>query len=330
MANKFNFLLKFCLLLCLIFFVGSAVFALDSGVGSNTPSNTAGTTTNSNTNKDDTANSSESLELLSGKALRRGSTGDDVVLLQKYLKQFPAIYPEGLVTGFFGPLTYNAVKKFQAKNKISADGVVGPRTRETLYWRFSLVKPVGVAKDAPVARVPDPTEEKKLPDDALAVKPESEKKTENESTTNNNTTTTTTSAGGGSASGSSSGTIQELNQCPMTLASGNQTYYVRSSNMPQIMQFDINPLDALVGASQSITIKARDTNNSPITSVTARIIGDGDTEQSAFPLTLQSGTDTNGTWSGSWTLVGSRCENFMIKISARSGSGTSSVDVTLK
>lgn len=60
--------------------------------------------------------------------LRWGMTGEDVELLQEILKTDPEIYPEGLVTGYFGPLTYNAVKKFQKAAGIDQVGQVGPKT----------------------------------------------------------------------------------------------------------------------------------------------------------------------------------------------------------
>jgi len=45
-----------------------------------------------------------------------GMKNDDVVCLQQFLKlQGPNIYPQGLITGFFGPLTLNAVVRFQEK-----------------------------------------------------------------------------------------------------------------------------------------------------------------------------------------------------------------------
>lgn len=48
------------------------------------------------------------------KNLERGSQGEEVRGLQSLLKQFPDIYPNGLVTGHFGQLTGDAVKKFQS------------------------------------------------------------------------------------------------------------------------------------------------------------------------------------------------------------------------
>jgi peptidoglycan hydrolase-like protein with peptidoglycan-binding domain len=60
--------------------------------------------------------------------LEIGSTGSDVSVLQTFLAQQPNIYPQGLVTGYFGPLTKAAVMNFQARNNISAIGRVGPET----------------------------------------------------------------------------------------------------------------------------------------------------------------------------------------------------------
>lgn len=57
-----------------------------------------------------------------------GSTGPEVTKLQTFLAGNPAIYPEGLVTGYFGPLTESAVKRFQATYGISTVGRVGPIT----------------------------------------------------------------------------------------------------------------------------------------------------------------------------------------------------------
>lgn len=61
--------------------------------------------------------------------LRVGSRGDEVTSLQEYLAQFPDIYPEALITGYFGPLTEKAVRKFQRKHGIEQVGEVGPKTR---------------------------------------------------------------------------------------------------------------------------------------------------------------------------------------------------------
>ncbi len=69
-----------------------------------------------------------------------GSRGDETKLLQIILTQDPTFYPEGLITGYFGPLTEEAVKRFQKKNNIinlgnsvsTGYGLVGPKTRTKL------------------------------------------------------------------------------------------------------------------------------------------------------------------------------------------------------
>lgn len=69
----------------------------------------------------------EQIEKLT-KRLQVGSNDKEVKTLQEFLKQDPEVYPEGLVTGYYGALTEKAVKKFQEKNGIEAIGVVGPKT----------------------------------------------------------------------------------------------------------------------------------------------------------------------------------------------------------
>ncbi len=64
--------------------------------------------------------------------LAKGAQGDEVTQLQEILKQDPEVYPEGNITGFFGPATEAAVRRFQEKHKIEALGIIGPKTRAKL------------------------------------------------------------------------------------------------------------------------------------------------------------------------------------------------------
>ena len=60
--------------------------------------------------------------------LQVGSAGADVSTLQTFLASDGSVYPQGLVTGYFGFLTKAAVSNFQVLNGISSVGRVGPAT----------------------------------------------------------------------------------------------------------------------------------------------------------------------------------------------------------
>jgi peptidoglycan hydrolase-like protein with peptidoglycan-binding domain len=65
--------------------------------------------------------------------LRVGMTGDDVRALQEALAKEPGVYPEGLVTGYYGPLTEAAVSRLKAKHNLEEEGVVfGPKMQAFL------------------------------------------------------------------------------------------------------------------------------------------------------------------------------------------------------
>jgi peptidoglycan hydrolase-like protein with peptidoglycan-binding domain len=65
-----------------------------------------------------------------------GARGNNVTNLQTFFADNASIYPEGLVTGYFGGLTRNAVQMFQSQNGIMSSGTaastgygrVGPTT----------------------------------------------------------------------------------------------------------------------------------------------------------------------------------------------------------
>lgn len=65
-----------------------------------------------------------------------GERNGDVTSLQQFLAADVSVYPEGLVTGYFGPLTRAAVQRYQCKQGIVCGGTagttgygrVGPRT----------------------------------------------------------------------------------------------------------------------------------------------------------------------------------------------------------
>ena len=70
------------------------------------------------------------------RSLSRGMRGDDVRDLQELLAQDPSIFSANFITGFFGPLTEEAIRKFQKKFGIEAIGIFGPKTQAKLLSLF--------------------------------------------------------------------------------------------------------------------------------------------------------------------------------------------------
>ncbi len=66
-----------------------------------------------------------------------GMTSQQIAQLQAYLASNPAIYPQGLVTGYFASLTKAAVMRFQALYGIAQVGRVGPITLAKLNLLIS-------------------------------------------------------------------------------------------------------------------------------------------------------------------------------------------------
>lgn len=78
-------------------------------------------------------------------SLKKGSSGDAVSRLQKFLAEDPGVYPEAIVNGTYGSLTEAAVKRWQIKFNIVTSGTpdsngfgaVGPRTIATMITQCS-------------------------------------------------------------------------------------------------------------------------------------------------------------------------------------------------
>lgn len=64
--------------------------------------------------------------------LKEGDRNENVKTLQALLAADSDIYPEGLITGFFGKATARAVRKFQTKHNLPQVGNVGPKTLKKL------------------------------------------------------------------------------------------------------------------------------------------------------------------------------------------------------
>lgn len=69
--------------------------------------------------------------------LDQGMSGADVSLLQTFLAADRTIYPQGLVTGYYGTLTTSAVANLQARNNIPSVGRVGPITLTFINARLT-------------------------------------------------------------------------------------------------------------------------------------------------------------------------------------------------
>ena len=88
------------------------------------------------TSEGETAEGTQSAGGWPGTVLRRGSTGSSVEQVQFWLSdlaQFDSSLVRVTVDGSYGAATERAVRAFQQKQSLTADGVVGQRTWNTLY-----------------------------------------------------------------------------------------------------------------------------------------------------------------------------------------------------
>ncbi len=88
------------------------------------------------------------------KSLKVGSTGEDVLLLQSALATDKRLYPQKLLTGYYGALTKEAVTKFQQVYGISKTGevdsttldkfneVFGTKSREYYLGTYPTIAPI--------------------------------------------------------------------------------------------------------------------------------------------------------------------------------------------
>ncbi|MFA4998421.1 MAG: hypothetical protein WC514_00105 [Candidatus Paceibacterota bacterium] len=112
------------------------------------------------------------------------------------------------------------------------------------------------------------------------------------------------------------------------VASGTRTYSVSTKANPKMTQVVINPLDVAKFSSQTVRVSIQETNEASITEVSG--IAFLDNNSFPFSFSLVSGTDINGTWQGSWTNLDTYCNTYMLRITATSASGESSVELAFK
>jgi len=92
------------------------------------------------------------------------TTDGEVTKLQQFLAKDPSIYPEGRITGYFGPATEKAVRRWQARNGVVSSGspdstgygYVGPKTRSVLSWRCTSIsqRSINYNQQAPPTTTP--------------------------------------------------------------------------------------------------------------------------------------------------------------------------------
>ncbi len=66
------------------------------------------------------------------KIIKFGQIGDEVKNIQKFLAQDKSVYPQGLTTGYFGPMTEKALEKFQKKYNLKETGELDDDTKDVL------------------------------------------------------------------------------------------------------------------------------------------------------------------------------------------------------
>ncbi|MGN0747928.1 MAG: peptidoglycan-binding protein [Aristaeellaceae bacterium] len=96
-----------------------ALYAADTSSGSGSTSDSG------------TGSGSSSGYTVPTRTLSKGATGDDVLTVQKRLKELG--YYTGILDGSYGTGTVAAVKAFQSKHNLSADGVAGAQTFTVLF-----------------------------------------------------------------------------------------------------------------------------------------------------------------------------------------------------
>jgi peptidoglycan hydrolase-like protein with peptidoglycan-binding domain len=64
--------------------------------------------------------------------LREGMSDDDIKKIQEVLATDPSIYPEGMITGYYGRLTVEALMRFQTRHGLPVTGELDTETKALL------------------------------------------------------------------------------------------------------------------------------------------------------------------------------------------------------
>lgn len=113
------------------------------------------------------------------------------------------------------------------------------------------------------------------------------------------------------------------------IPSGRRAFSVSQSGTvsgPRFSRGTIDPYDPTIGQSQSVTIRI--TDSVPVGNASVRL--KTDTKEIVYPLSLISGTQLDGQWGTSWEMQDSYLYRYHVLFEAKSGNGSSIVDVTLR
>lgn len=88
-----------------------------------------------------------------GVVLKLGDRGTGVIALQMALKTDAALYPSGLVTGYFGTMTEAAVRAFQTRYLLQVTGQVNAATHAKLIQVYG-ASATGVGTNTPLPQAP--------------------------------------------------------------------------------------------------------------------------------------------------------------------------------
>ena len=115
---------------------------------------------------------------------------------------------------------------------------------------------------------------------------------------------------------------------PTALKHGKESYTVSGGGVdePHPQDITIDPLDPAVGATQTFVLGIK--TKYPVT--TAYLSVRTDTKTTKIPLSLSSGTTTDGTWTASWTVPETYTYNYLITPVVQTQYNQSSTQITIR
>jgi hypothetical protein len=114
-------------------------------------------------------------------------------------------------------------------------------------------------------------------------------------------------------------------QVTPAILGGTQSYTISggTQGLPQITNLTLDPQDPKVGKNQTISISAN--NSSPIKEVIAVLHLDNN-KDFEYPLDLNNGTNTNGTWSKTITFPYTYNNAYRVTVKARNEDGLGNME----